>query len=310
MASIQRRSAGAPLTRALEDWDAIRFFLAIHRTGSLSAAATTLGVTQPTCGRRLSALEEALGIRLFTRAPDGLHPTAEGTALVAVAARMEEAARDVSLRAAATVEDLAGVVRVAMTEFTALALVGPILPRLRRAHAGIRIELVLSDTPADILSREADIAIRWRGEGFLPTPAKVVARKLGRLGWSLFGADRYLSARGAPRDPADLSGHDVVLYPTRAHPGHEWLARATRGAAPVLVSANLVCNAAAVAAGVGLGFFPRPIVRLEPTLRPLTPAVAHAWAWLVTHPDLRRVPRIRAVANLLAAGLREELRAG
>lgn len=298
-------------TTALDDWDSIRFFLAIHRAGSLSGAASKLGVTQPTCGRRLSALETTLGTQLFTRAPDGLRVTAEGAALVGVATQMEEAARNLARKAAATVEKLDGVVRVAMTEFSALAFGARVLPLLRERHPGIRIELVVADTAADILGgSETDIAVRWRPEGFRPTPGKVVARKLGRIGWSLFGSERYLAKRGTPRDPSDLTGHDVVLYPGTPHPGHEWLAKATQKSVQVFVSANMICNAAVVAEGLGLGFFPQPIVRLEPSLRALTHPIAWAWGWLVLHPDLKRVPRIRAVADLLASALRDDLRVG
>jgi DNA-binding transcriptional LysR family regulator len=266
-------------------------------------------VAQPTCGRRLSALEAALGMQLFTRAPDGLRLTTEGAALVTAATQMEDAARNLTRKAAATVERLDGVVRIAMTEFTALAFGTRILSLLRERYPAIRIELVLSDTAADILSSEADLAVRWRGEGFRPSPAKVVARKLGKVGWSLFGSDRYLAKRGRPGDPSDLAGHDVVLYPGGPHPGHEWLAKAIRHSAPVLLTANLICNAAAVREGVGLGFFPQAIVKIEPLLRPLTQPVAWGWAWLVMHPDLKRVPRIRAVADVLADALRDDLRA-
>lgn len=293
------------LTRALDDWDGIRFFLAIQRAGTLSGAAVALGVTQPTVGRRLSALEDVLGMQLFTRTPTGLALTAEGAALLTAATQMEDAARNVALHAAATAERLEGVVRVAMTELTLLAFVARVLPVLRELHRGLRIELVLADTPADILGREADLAIRWRGEGFRPSPSKVVAQKLGRLGFCLFGAESYLARRGTPRD--DLSGHDVVLYDGGGYPGYDWLMKATRDANVVLTSANIVCNAAAVGEGVGLGLFPQQIVRLQPSLRQLTPPVGWGFAWLVTHPDLRRVPRIRAVKDVLAAALREDL---
>lgn len=292
----------------LEDWDSIRFFLAIQRAGSLSGAASALGVTQPTCGRRLSALEAALGTQLFSRAPDGLRVTVEGAALVTAAIQMEDAARNLTRKAAASIDRLDGVVRIAMTEFTALAFGTRFLPVLRERHPGIRVELVLADTAADILSSEADVAIRWRGEGFRPSPAKVIARKLGRIAWSLFASERYLTRHGTPPDPSDLSGHDVVLYPGGPHPGHEWLAKATRQSTSVVVSANMVCNAAAVREGVGIGFFPEPIVRIEPTLRALVQPVAWAWAWLVMHPDLKRVPRIRAVADVLTTALKEDLR--
>jgi DNA-binding transcriptional LysR family regulator len=294
----------------LDDWDSVRIFLAIQRAGSLSGAAATLGVTQPTCGRRLSQLESALGTQLFTRAPDGLRMTPEGAALVVAATQMEEAARNVARKAAATIEKIDGVVRVAMTEFTALAFGARVLPVLRERYPAVRIELVLADGAADILGSETDLAIRWRPEGFRPSPGKVVARKLGRIGWCLFGSELYLAKRGTPRDPSDLTGHDVVLYPGGPHPGRDWLVKATEKATPVLISANLVCNAAAVSEGIGLGFFPQHIVRLQPSLRAITQPVAFARAWLVMHPDLQRVRRIRAVADLLAKAMSDDLRLG
>jgi DNA-binding transcriptional LysR family regulator len=295
------------LMQALENWDDIRFFLAIQRAGSLSAAASALAVTQPTCGRRLSALEQALGIRLFDRAPDGLHLTTEGAALLDVATRMEENANDLALRATARVEKLDGVVRIAMTELTALVWFLRILPSMRERYPGIRIECVLADTPADILGREADFAIRWRREGFRPGPGKVIAKKLGRVGFALFGGERYLSIRGAPKDVSHLAGHDVVLYEGSGYPGHDWMTSAVVGATLALTTPSIVCNLTAVSEGIGLGLFPEHVIRLQPTVRQLTQPVGWGWAWIVVHPDLQHVPRIRAVMDHVSAALRADL---
>src|SRR5689334_18497161 len=101
------------LLRTIPSWDDVRFFLAIHRAGSLSAAAAPLGVTQPTCGRRLAALESTLGMRLFDRTPEGLRLTTDGAALLDAATAMEQSASDLALRAALGDRDLAGVVRIA-----------------------------------------------------------------------------------------------------------------------------------------------------------------------------------------------------
>src|SRR5262245_36514547 len=103
------------LPQRLESWDDVRFFLGIARAGSLSAAATPLGVTQPTCGRRLATLEEALGVRLFDRTPEGLSLTTGGKALLAAATAMEQGAHDFALRATVTDRELEGVVRIATT---------------------------------------------------------------------------------------------------------------------------------------------------------------------------------------------------
>lgn len=291
------------LLRAIPSWDDIRFFLAIERAGSLSAAAKPLGVTQPTCGRRLAMLEASLGIRVFDRTPDGLTLTAEGATLLDAARAMEMAAHDLALRAALKDRDLEGIVRIGTTELFACSFLVGALPHVRAKYPGIRVELVLSNTETDLLRREADIAIRFRPEGVRPTPDVLVAQKLGDEPFALYGTDAYLERRGVPSDPLRLAEHDVVAYSSR-HPASEWCARAFRGANVVLSAPSMLVTVGAIAAGLGLGVIPGRAARLHPQLRPLSPVVARGTGWIVVHPDLQHVPRVRVVIDAVAAVFR------
>lgn len=299
-----QRARRGQLLRAISNWDDVRIFLAIHRAGSLSAASGPLEITQPTCGRRLAALEASLGTRLFDRTPEGLRLTPEGAELVEAAAAMEEGARRLALRAARRDRELDGVVRIASTELLAVSFLVDALARLRERYPGIRVELVLSNEESDLLRREADLALRFGPEGTRPRPDLLVAQKLGDEPFELYGTDAYLTRRGAPPDPAALAGHDVVVYSAR-NPASAWCAGAFRGANVVLAVPSMLVSTAAVAEGLGLGVVPRRAARRFPQLRPLSPVVARGTGWIVVHPDLRRVPRIRVMAEALARIFRE-----
>lgn len=288
----------------LPSWDDVRFFLAIHRAGSLSAAARPLGVTQPTCGRRLAALESALGMRLFDRTPDGLRITADGEALLEAAACMEQGAEDFAIRATAREGDREGLVRIATTELFACSFLVGALRRTRELHPGIRIELVLSNAETDLMRREADVAVRFGPEGSRPKPPALVARRIGDEPFRLYGAEAYLRRRGAPADAADLSGHDVVVYAGR-HPAARWCEATFARANPVLVAPSMQVTGAAIAAGLGLGVLPVRAARLHAVV-PVSPVVARGTGWWIVHPELRHVPRIQVVIDALSAIYRSD----
>lgn len=286
-------------TRRLPSWDDVRFFLAIHRAGSLSAAAGPLEVTQPTCGRRLVALETSLGLRLFDRTPVGLQITTEGKALLDAAMRMELSADDLALRATLSDRDLEGVVRIATTELFACSFLVGALEAVRRKYPRICVELMLSNTEADLLKREADMAFRFVPEASRPRSPALVAQKLGDEPFLLYGAETYLDRRQAPADPENLADHDVVVY-AGPHPAAGWCAKAFALATVALSAPSMQVTGAAIAAGLGLGVLPKRAARLFPALRPLSPVLAQGTGWLIIHPDLRRVPRIRVVVDTLA----------
>ncbi|HSI04948.1 MAG: LysR family transcriptional regulator [Myxococcota bacterium] len=291
-AKLKRES----LPRALSSWDDVRLFLAVHRAGSFSAAAGSLGVTQPTCGRRVDALERSLGFRLFDRTPTGLTITVEGAALLEAASAMEYSADMLALQAATRNRTVDGIVRIGTNELFATTFLIGALGQVRAKYPGIRVELALANEDADLLKREVDLAIRFRPEGMRPTPEALVARKLGDEPFFLYGASSYLQRRAAPANPNDLAGHDTIACTVR-HPAAEWCAKAYRGSNVVLSTASMQVVAAAIAEGLGIGALPGRASRSFPLLRPLSPVLARGTGWLVVHPDLRRVLRIRVVAD-------------
>lgn len=300
MTPRETRARDAALLRAIPDWNDIRFFLAIHRAGSLSRAAKPLGVTQPTCGRRLAALERSLGLRLFDRTPDGLNITNEAKTLLEAALRMEQSAEELALRATVSDRDLQGVVRIATTELFACSFLVGALEQVRQKYSRIGVELVLSNVENDLLRREADVAVRFGPEGSRPKPPALIARRLGDEPFCLYGVDTYLRRRGEPADPNHLVDHDVVVYAGR-HPAAPWCARAFARSKVAFSAPSMQVTGAAIAAGLGLGVLPQRAARLFPQLRPLSPVVAHGTGWLIVHPDLRHVPRVRVVVDALAA---------
>ncbi|MGE3673717.1 MAG: LysR family transcriptional regulator [Polyangiaceae bacterium] len=292
------KTRGTQPSSRVPSWDDIRFFLAIYRAGSLSAAAELVGVTQPTCGRRLTALEAALGLRLFDRAPDGLRITDEGKALLDTALRMEQSADELALRATLSERDLRGTVRIATTELFACSFLVGALESVRSSYPNIHIELVLSNTETDVLRGDADIGFRFGPQGSLPRPQTLIARKLGEEPFLLYGSAPYLDRRGAPSDPIQLEGHDVVAY-LGPHPAAAWCEQAFAQSVVALSAPSMQVTAAAIAAGIGLGVLPKRAAQLFPSLHSLSPAVARATGWLVARPDLRRVPRARVVIDAL-----------
>jgi DNA-binding transcriptional LysR family regulator len=291
-AMVKRHAAELPA------WDDVRFFLAVHRAGSLSAAARPLGVTQPTCGRRLSALERALGLHLFDRTPDGFQLTAHGRSLLEPALRMEREASALTLKATSRDEQIEGVVRIATNELFASTFLVGALGQIRERHPALRFELVLSNAETDLLRREADLALRFGPQGSRPQPRSLVARKLGDEPFFLYGTEAYLRRRGTPKAAEALQGHEVVVFAGR-HPAANWCARAFRGATVALSVASMQVAATAIGAGLGLGVLPRRAARMVPGLQTLSPPIAAATGWLIVHPQLRAVPRIRAVGDQL-----------
>ena len=171
------------------DWNDLRYFLACARAGSLATAGRSLKVDQTTVGRRLAALEEALGARLFERRPEGftLTPTAER--LLETAQMVEQATIDLERRATGADARLEGVVRVATSETLSATFLAGELVALHQAHPEIELQLITGTTSLNLLKREADIALRV---GQRPTHQSLIVRRLGAIAWGIFATKEYL----------------------------------------------------------------------------------------------------------------------
>lgn len=284
------------------NWEHVETFLAVMQTGSLSAAARTLGVTQPTARRHIEHLEASLGAVLFTRAPTGLIANDTAHRLLVPATDMAATARAMA-RDAKDGADLAGTVRLTCSEVFGTEILPPLLADLMAAQPGLEFELLPVNDTADLLRRDADLAVRM----VPPKQAALVARKVGRAEVGLFATPAYLAGTGIPAGSGDLIFYRLIGEDRgRAIAS----AAAARGLPPLHFSYRTdsdLAQMAAIRAGVGIGFMQ---VRLATGLARVLPELAiFLDVWLAMHEDQRGLPRLRMVYDGLAERLQALLRA-
>lgn len=279
------------------EWGDVRVFLAVRARGSFTAAAKELAMDQTTVGRRVAALETALGARLFRRGRAGLTLTPAGEEMLVAARGMEESALAVDRAARGHDGSPTGAVRVTTVETFASRFLAPRLVELRRRHPGLLVELVSSTHSFDLARREADLAVRLAK----PQHPGLAARRIGTMAYALYASPAYLASRRAP--PADLRAHDVLGYDgdLQAMPEATWLAERTPRA-PVLRTNSLATLEAATAAGLGVAVLPCWLADGRADLvRVMEPGeVVARDIWLVVHEELRRQARIRVTADFVA----------
>lgn len=280
-------------------WDDQRIFLAVLEEGSLSAAARRLGLSHPTVRARIEALEERLGTVLFTRSVNGLTPTATAESLRAPARAMAMASDLFVRQASALTGAVAGTVRISVPEFMGIEVVPAMLARLRAAHPAIRIELSLSNAPADLLAQEVDVAVRT----VAPRQEALVARKVASIPIAFYASKAYVERHGTPASLAELAEHDVI-GPDRSRSDLALLEKL----APAFLRERLVLRTdshpaqiAAARAGIGIAAAQVQVGDGDPGLVRILPDldIAMLDTWIVTHENLARVPRVRAVFDSL-----------
>jgi len=283
-------------------WELYRTFLTVVRERSLSGAARSLALTQPTIGRHIDALEQALGAALFTRSQSGLAATAEALSLVPYAEAMANAASAFLRAASGEQQEERGAVRITASEMVGSEVLPAVLTSFREQHPRIDVELVLSNRSEDILRREADIAVRM----VKPTQASLIARKLGQLRLALHAAPRYLAAHGTPRTAADLRTHSLIGFDRAssvpAFPASDL--RITRDLFAFRCDSD-IGQYAALRAGFGVGVCQVALGKRD-GLVPLLPGFLEftLGVWLVMHRDLKSTRRVRLMFEHLAAHLK------
>lgn len=278
------------------NWDDLHVVLTLARTGALARAAKELDVDHTTVGRRIEAIEAALGVRLFVRSPRGYLPTAEAERLLPEIQRVEEAVLGVERSAQGHQASLAGVVRVTSGESFGVGYLAQRLAEFGQRHPGLTLELVTGGTVLDLARREADIAVRL----FRSTHERLVVRKVGELSHALYASTAYL-ARRPLRRAGELKTHPL-LVPT---PGPkvvetEWVKKLSGGAAPAFVSTMTLALVAAAKQGAGIAVLPRYLGDPEAGLTRIPmPDEPSEPIWVTVHRDLRRAPRVRVVLDFL-----------
>ena len=280
------------------DWQLWRSFLAVLQTGSLSAAARRLRLTQPTLGRQIAALEQDLGLALFTRSTEGLHPTEAAAALAPHAQAMAAAAAALQRAASGGDGELRGAVRLAASEFIGGVVLPPMLARFRAVHPAIDIELSLSNQVENLLRRDADIAVR----NTVPTQAALLVRRIGETPVGLFAHRNYAAAHGLPATLSDLAEHALIGRPEHLELTVPVFGMALRFGFQCSSDLGLL---AALRAGLGIGYCQIPVGRRDADLVPVLPSLvlARIGIWLATHEDLRATRRIRVLLDHLAGEL-------
>lgn len=284
----------------IPDWTIARSFLAVAETGSLSAAARALNLTQPTLGRHIAALEADLNLTLFTRSARGLVQSEAAKALVPHAIAMRDAAARMSLVAAGHDESFSGTVRVTASRVVANYILPAMLAQLRQVEPDIQIELVPSDSSENLLFREADIALRM----YRPTQLDVITVHLCDFPLGLYATPAYVSQHGLPQNFDDLAALDFVGF--------------DRSDSMIAIMRNLGLNRVRedfalrcddqivywnlVRAGCGIGGMQTIIAEADPTVVRVAPFITlpSLPIWLTAAEALRQTPRIRRVFDHLS----------
>ncbi|WP_153771503.1 LysR family transcriptional regulator [Labrenzia sp. CE80] len=285
-------------------WDLYRSFLAILREGSLSAAARSLKLTQPTISRHLDQLEASLGTgRLFTRAPQGLTPTDAALRLAPHAEAMESAAAALQRSAAGDPSAMTGVIRIAASDVIGAEVLPGFLGEIRARHPGLVFEISLSNQMTDLLRREADIAIRMTR----PNQKALVARRCPDIRLGLFAHPEYLEHHGSPSTTDELENHAIIGFDR--DPSAERLLKQFGFSLDPSNFAyridNQIAQLSAIRQGCGIGFCQIELATRAPKLtRVLKDDVEIPLeSWVTMHEDLKGDQRMRLVFDHLHAAM-------
>ena len=285
------------------DWALWRSFAAVIAEGSLSGAARSLGLSQPTVGRHIETLEADLGVGLFERSLTGLKPNPTALRLYEPVRKAQAALVEAGIVAAGAQEDEGGTVRLTASTMISNYVLPGIMARVRTLHPRIALESVPSDSPENLLMREADIAIRM----FRPTQLELVTRHLGDIPLVPAAHEDYLARRGMPRTLDELWSHDLLGFDR----SDAIIVHARKLGFPVsreqfpVRSDDQTHLWELLKAGLGIGFAQKNLASATPGLviLPLDLSIPPLPVWLTTHRELFTSHAIRAIYDAVADGL-------
>jgi len=282
------------------DWNRARAFLVAAEEGSYSAAARALGLTQPTVGRQVAALEEELGVALFERVGIKLQPTDAALELLEHAREMGRAANALSLAAAGQSAAIDGTVRITASQLISAFLLPPVIAGVRKAHPGVRLELVASNAVRDLRRREADIAVR-NGS---PSNAELIGRRLPDALARPYVHRDYLASLPAPPTPDSLAGVDIFGFDDnpRMIEGLQALGYPVTAENIHVMSEDHLVQWQLARRGLGVCLVMEVVGDADPDMVPLLPELPAIPLpmWLLTHRELHTSRRIRLVFDAMA----------
>lgn len=275
------------------EWSDVRIFLAVARGGSLGEAARSLGVSHPTVGRRMKALEDEAGQALFRRTKDGLVLTDAGDAVLALAESMENSALSLERRLAGNHERLEGILRISSADWFAGYVLAPVLAELGRRHPAVVPEVIASYRLLDLSRRDADVAFR-----IVPfSEPDIVQRRLMRVPYGLYGSAE--TARAIQNDPASVGL--ILMNTAQSHfPDVAWALDRFPLSRRVFTSTSRTVQAQMCRRGMGIAVLPRPLgdavsglQRIDTPDQPPSRDI-----WVGYHHDLRHMDRLRAMLDI------------
>ncbi|UYN98455.1 MAG: LysR family transcriptional regulator [Devosia sp.] len=285
------------------DWTLWRSFAAVVAEGSLSAAARALGISQPTVGRHIEALESGLGLSLFERSLTGLKPNRSALRMFEAVSQAQQALAEASLVAEGAQSAPGGTVRITASVMISNYVLPAIFSDMRRLHPAIALESVPSDSAENLLLREADIAVRM----FRPTQLELVSRHLGDIPLVAVAHEDYLARRGRPTSRESLWQHDLIGFDRS-----DLIVQHARSLGHAASRESFVVRSddqahlwELIKAGLGIGFGQANLVAKTAGLvaLPIDMAIPPLPVWLTTHRELYVSHRIRTAYDALAAGL-------
>lgn len=288
------------------NWNDIRYFIAVVETGSLSAAARELNVSQPTVGRRIREFEDCTGARLFERLDQGYVLTTAGEEILHMAHEIARQADEIKRRVGGEARQLHGRVRLTTTEGLGSRWLAKRLPRFHALYPQIRLELMIGEVLLDLPRREADIALR------IGTPGSqaLVGRRLGCIACGLYASGSYLEDRGEPSSLDELADHDVIESVGELADVKQ--VRRLREIAPTVSvsmrSNSMLTQIAALRAGLGILPLPQFAIEDESDLHRILASEfdPQLELWLLTRRDLKQAGKIRATLDFLIEEVNRE----
>ncbi len=287
------------------EWSDLRHFLAVARNGSTLAAAKTLGVSQSTVHRRVSALESYLGRRLVQRHPTGYRLTKLGEEMRPLAERVETSVADFERRIASRDPDLVGTVRIGCPATAANRLMkSGVLDKFHARFPGLRIEFLMSEDFVDLGKGEADLAIRQGA----PQDKALIIRRIADVPWAVFASNAYIMRHGRPGRPENIKDHFIVEFDglLAEHAAGRWMRSVAPGAVSAARGNSVPEVLLAVKSGVALAPLPMPLAASDTDLvLVLGPRPELTFPFfLVTHRDMNDTPRVRAFMNFVTDELK------
>ncbi|MFN7026149.1 MAG: LysR family transcriptional regulator [Pseudorhizobium sp.] len=280
------------------DWDDVRLFLAVARTGQLLAASRRLGINHATLGRRISGLEKALGTRLLYRRTSGCELTPEGETFLRAAERMETEMLAAQAATGQIGAAISGTVRIGAPDGFGVSFLAPRLGQLMERHPQLKVQLVPVPRSFSLSQREADIAITIER----PAEGRLVSSKLTDYSLGLYGARAYLERNGVPKSIDALNSHHRIGYVEDLifSPSLNFASEVLRDWDASFEISSAIGQTEAVRSGAGIGILHDYIARQHPELvRILPDVVLHRAYWTTFHESSRNLMRLRVVVDFL-----------